>query len=58
MVDVTRKGLNAFMSLIATISLDLSKWSSFLTTPVGTIIPTLFKVGGKSEGVEVCRVVR
>jgi hypothetical protein len=32
------------MSLVAVITLDLSKWTSFLTTPAEVTIPTLFMV--------------
>lgn len=36
--------MNAFMSLVATFLLDLSRWSPFIKTPVHEIVRSLFSV--------------
>jgi hypothetical protein len=46
--------MNAFMSLVATFLLDLSRWSPFIKTPVHEIVGSLYSVRWLAESAAEC----
>jgi hypothetical protein len=46
--------MNAFMSLVATFLLDLSRWSPFIKTPVHEIVRSLFSVSCHTQSTADC----